>query len=216
VSPRVEFERPWDTAFELAWQAYCAGTIPVGAVLTESSGAVLASGRNRVFESSAPEGQVFGSRLAHAEINTLVKLGTARRYFDCTLWTTLEPCAQCVAAAWLSTVGRLCFAAFDVYSGAARLIERELEATEAARRFPLAVEGPLGGVPALLGEVLPIAFFLKRDPHDHVSAVYLERRPQLVRFAEELRLDERRGRPFAEVLRDISDELITAAARLSL
>jgi tRNA(adenine34) deaminase len=216
VSAPVEFERPWYSAFELAWQAYCAGTIPVGAVITDSGGAVLASGPNRVFESSAPEGQIFGSRLAHAEINALVQLGTARRYFDCTLWTTLEPCAQCISAAWLSTVGRVCFAAFDVYSGAARLIERELEATEAARRFPLAVEGPVAGVPALLGEVLPIAFFLKRDPHNHISAAYLERRPELVRFAEEVGLDERRGRPFAEVLRDISDELVAEAARLSL
>jgi tRNA(adenine34) deaminase len=211
----LELERPWDAAFELAWQAYRAGTIPVGAVITDSGGKLLALGRNRMFESSAPEGQVFGSRVAHAEMNALVQLGTERRYFDCTLWTTLEPCAQCVAAAWLSTVGRVCFAGCDVYAGAATLIERELEVTQSARRFPFAVEGPVRGALALLGEVLPIAFFLERDPQDHVSTAYRERRPQLVRLAGDMRLQERRGQHLRDVLRDISECLTTEAARVS-
>jgi tRNA(adenine34) deaminase len=58
------------------------------------------------------------SSVAHAEINTLVQLGMGRRYFDCTLSTTLKPCAQCIGAAWLSTIGRVAFAATDVYGGA--------------------------------------------------------------------------------------------------
>jgi tRNA(adenine34) deaminase len=211
-----ELEPPWGPAFELAWEAYCAETIPVGAVITDSGGAVVASGRNRMFEASAPEGQIFGSRVAHAEINALVQLGTARRYFDCTLWTTLEPCAQCVAAAWLSTVGRVCFAAFDVYSGAARLIERELEVTEAGRRFPLAVEGPVGGALALLGEVLPVAFFLGRNADDDVSTTYRERRPQLVSLAEDLRLHERRGQRLDGLLREVWDRISAEAERLSV
>lgn len=212
----VELERPWGTAFELAWQAFCAGTIPVGAVVTDSGGALLASGRNRMFEASAPEGQIFGSRVAHAEMNTLVQLGAAQRYFDCTLWTTLEPCAQCVAAAWFSTVGRVSFAAFDVYSGAARLIERELEVSQAARRFPLTVEGPVGGASALLGELLPITFFLERNADDHVSAAYRERRPHLVALAETICLSERRGRPLSDVLAEIWDWLATAAGKMSM
>jgi tRNA(adenine34) deaminase len=211
----VELEPPWGAAFELAWEAYCAETIPVGAVITDSSGVVVASGRNRMFEASAPQGQIFGSRVAHAEINALMQLGTARRYLDCTLWTTLEPCAQCVAAAWVSTVGRVRFAAFDVYSGAARLMERELEVTEAARRFALAVEGPVGGAIAVLGEVLPIAFFLGRNPDDYVSRIYRERRPELVRLASELRLHERRGQRVEELLREVWDRITEQAERLS-
>jgi tRNA(adenine34) deaminase len=99
-----ELEPAWRAAFELAWEAFGAGTIPVGAVVTDADGTVLARGRNRITESSAPDGQIFGSRVAHAEINALVQLGMGRRYLDCRLWTTLEPCAQCIGAAWISTM----------------------------------------------------------------------------------------------------------------
>jgi len=57
-------------------------------------------GRNRITESSAPEGQIFGSRVAHAEVNALVQLGLERGYFECTLWTTLEPCAHAAPMHW--------------------------------------------------------------------------------------------------------------------
>src|SRR5512146_1903624 len=98
-------EPAWRAAGELAWEAFGAGTIPVGAVVTDADGTVVARGRNRIFATSAPEGQIFGTRVAHAEINALVQLGTDRRYFEATLWTTLEPCAQCIGASWLSTIG---------------------------------------------------------------------------------------------------------------
>src|ERR1041385_3224915 len=152
----------WREAFRLAWEAFGAGTIPVGAVVTDADGAVLSLGRNRMFAASAPVGQIFGARVAHAEINALVQLGTDRRYPDCTLWTTLEPCAQCIGAAWLSTIGRVAFAASDVYGGASKLIERQIEAADSARDFSMAVEGPLAGPPAVFSELLHIAFFLGR------------------------------------------------------
>jgi tRNA(Arg) A34 adenosine deaminase TadA len=205
-----EIEPAWRAAFELAWQAYSAGTIPVGAVVTDSDGTVLARGRNRMFEASAPEGELFGSRIAHAEINALVQLGTERRYFECTLWTTLEPCALCIGAAWLSTIGRVSFAASDAYGGAAKLIERQIEAADSVRNFPMAVDGPLPGALAVFAELLPIAFFLERDPHDHVSEVYRRHRPRLVALAERLHLQERAGAPLDEVLAQIWDALRSA------
>jgi tRNA(Arg) A34 adenosine deaminase TadA len=193
-------EPAWRAAFELAWEAFRAGTIPVGAVVTDADGTVLARGRNRMFEASGPPPEIFGSRVAHAEINALVQLGTKRRYFECTLWTTLEPCAQCIGAAWLSTIGRVRFAAFDAYAGAARLIERQIEAADSVRNDPMPVEGPLEGPLAVLGELLPIAFFLDRDPQDRVSEAYRRRRPELVALAERLRLREHGGAPLDDVL----------------
>jgi tRNA(Arg) A34 adenosine deaminase TadA len=200
-------ESAWRAGFELAWEAYCAGTIPVGAVVTDADGTVLARGRNRMFEPSGPDGQIFGSRVAHAEINALVQLGTERRYWECTLWTTLEPCAQCIAAAWLSTIGRVSFAASDAYAGAARLIERQIEAADSARNYPMAVDGPLGGALALFAELLPVSFFVDRDPDHPVTNAYRERRPQLVALAERVRLRERKETPLDEVLAEIWDEL---------
>jgi tRNA(adenine34) deaminase len=177
----------WGIALGLAWEAYVAGTIPVGAVVTDSDGTILARGRNRMYDVGAPTGQIYGSRVAHAEVNALVQLGTDRRYLDCTLWTTLEPCAQCVSAAWLSTIGRVRFAASDVYAGASKLIERQIEAADSARRFPMTVEGPEAGSLALLAELLPVSHFLDSDEH-HVTETYRERRPEIVKLAERLKL----------------------------
>jgi tRNA(adenine34) deaminase len=205
-----ELEPHWDESLRLAWDAFGAGSIPVGAVVTRD-GEIVARGRNRLFEQDAPTGQVFGSRVAHAEINALVQLGTGRRYFDCTLWTTLEPCAQCISAAWLSTIGRVVFAATDVYAGASKLIERQIEAADSARAFPMEVEGPLTGPLAVFSELLHAAFFLAIEPTHHVADTYRERRPRLVGLAEHLRLKDRAAAPLDEVLTRIWDDLSSYA-----
>jgi tRNA(adenine34) deaminase len=203
-----DLEPAWHEAFQLAWEAFGIPTIPVGAVVTDADGSVIARGRNRIFDTSAPVGQVSGSRVAHAEVNALVGLGMERRYFDCTLWTTLEPCAQCIGAAWLSTIGRVAFAASDVYGGASKLIERQIEAADSARDFSMAVEGPLAGPPAVFSELLHIAFFAGRFPGHHVIDVYRERRPDLTALAGRLRLHEQAALPLDDVLPRIWDELL--------
>jgi tRNA(adenine34) deaminase len=203
-----DLEPAWHEAFQLAWEAYGAGTIPVGAVVTGADGAVLARGRNRIFATSAPAGQIFGSRVAHAEINALVQLGTDRRYFDCTLWTTLEPCAQCIGAAWLSTIGRVVFGASDVYGGASKLIELQIEAADSYRRYPMTVEGPLDGPLAVFAELLHAEIFLRTRPDSDVSDVYRERRPELVVLAQRVHLHELPTDSLDEVLAAVWQELV--------
>ncbi|KAF0194151.1 MAG: hypothetical protein FD169_2008 [Bacillota bacterium] len=39
---------PWQLCLEQTWQAYCADTIPVGAVIVNSDSTVVAIGRNHV------------------------------------------------------------------------------------------------------------------------------------------------------------------------
>jgi len=208
-----DLEPAWHEAFQLAWEAYGAGTIPVGAVVTGADGAVLCRGRNRMFATSAPPGEIFGSRVAHAEINALVQLGTERRYFDCMLWTTLEPCAQCIGAAWLSTIGRVSFAATDVYGGASKLIERQIEAADSARSFHMEVEGPLEGPPAVFSELLQVAFFLDRDRTHHVLDTFRQRRPEVVELAERLELRGHADESLDDVLRRIWDDMGNLEAR---
>lgn len=82
---------PWRLPFELAWEAFRAGSRPIGAVLVDGAGRLLATGRNRSQESTAPPGQLVGTALAHAEINALAQLPAGRRYEDHRLYTTLEP-----------------------------------------------------------------------------------------------------------------------------
>ena len=101
--------------FEGAWEAFRAGTIPVGAAVAGADGAIVARGRNRTFD---PPGQgLSGSRLAHAEVDALAQLPTSARYEDHVLYSTLEPCLLCVAATLHATVGRIEYAAADPFGG---------------------------------------------------------------------------------------------------
>jgi tRNA(adenine34) deaminase len=176
----------WRECFELAWEAFRAGTIPVGAVVVDGSGDVVTRGRNRIFEERAPPGQLAGSFLAHAELNALAGLGPVRRdgggtlYDDHVLYTTLEPCALCVGAALMVMIGEVRFASRDHYGGGTEL---RLENPHTSRQ-PLRLEGPLDGLGGDLGELLHVAHFLWRRPRSHVLAAHRERNPRIVELAE--------------------------------
>jgi len=86
----LELEPPWPHVFELMWEAYVVGTIPVGAVVAGSDGSIVAHGRNRIFD-RPHSGQLAGTRLAHAEINALLGLSAERIYPELTLYSALEP-----------------------------------------------------------------------------------------------------------------------------
>jgi tRNA(Arg) A34 adenosine deaminase TadA len=184
VEAWAKLDPPWREAFQLAWNAFGAGTIPVGAVVVAENGAVVARGRNRIFEAAAPPGQLAGTRLAHAELNALAQLPPTRRYDTSTLYTTVEPCVLCVGAASLATVGRVLFAAEDVHSGGRRLLEVELATP---RQLNLKIRGPLGGPFESLAEALHLAFFVGHAGRGHaLLETYRERRPALFPLAETL------------------------------
>jgi tRNA(adenine34) deaminase len=89
------------------------GEVPVGAVLVDGEGRVLAAAGNRVEADRDPT--------AHAEMLVLragaVRLG-AKRLCECDLYVTLEPCAMCAAAIGFARLRRLYFAAYDPKGGA--------------------------------------------------------------------------------------------------
>ena len=47
----------WERALELAWDAFRGQTTPVGAVVVDAGGAVVAEGRGRRYEKAGPPGQ---------------------------------------------------------------------------------------------------------------------------------------------------------------
>jgi tRNA(Arg) A34 adenosine deaminase TadA len=183
-------EGPWRECFELAWEAFRAGTIPVGAVVVDEAGVVVARGRNRIFEDAAPPRQLAGSWLAHAELNALAELPALRTgdgrsaYEGHALYTTLEPCALCMGAALMMMVGEVRFSSADHYGGGREL---RLENAHTAR-LPLVLTGPLDGLLGDLGELLHLAHFVWRRPDGFVLATYREREPELVELAERLDL----------------------------
>ena len=87
--------------------------IPVGAVLVDEHGSVLATARNSVETSK--------DATAHAEVAVMRKAAQMLgnwRLANCTLYTTLEPCAMCFSAAQSFRIRRLVYGAFDKRLGA--------------------------------------------------------------------------------------------------
>lgn len=104
---------PMEIALAEARAAAARGEVPVGAVVTDAAGRVLARAGNEVEARSDPT--------AHAEMLALraaaQALGT-KVLPEATLHVTLEPCAMCAQAISLFRVKRLVFAAYDPKGGA--------------------------------------------------------------------------------------------------
>ena len=104
--------RAMTLALEEAASAGAMGEVPVGAVLVDAVGGVVAAGGNRVERDRDPT--------AHAEMLVL-RAGAARRgakrLTGCALYVTLEPCPMCAAAISLAHIRRLYFGASDPKGG---------------------------------------------------------------------------------------------------
>lgn len=90
------------------------GDVPVGAVLIDASGKVVAEGRNLREATGDPTG--------HAEIVALRKAAEASgswRLDNLTLVVTLEPCVMCAGAIVAARIPRVVFGAWDERVGAA-------------------------------------------------------------------------------------------------
>jgi tRNA(Arg) A34 adenosine deaminase TadA len=156
---------PWQLALAEGWAAFRSANPPVGAVITGTAGLVLAAARSRRHDAAAPPGQLAGTDLAHAEVNALAQL-PAGHYEDLTLWTTLQPCPLCSAAAMSTRCGQVRYLAADpVWDGAERL--PELNESVAARwpRF----EGPEPGWPAFWQTALSVAYQVRRGNADGIT-----------------------------------------------
>jgi tRNA(adenine34) deaminase len=100
-------------ALAVAERARAGGDVPIGAIVLDSRGVVVAEGYNRREADADPT--------AHAEV--LALRAAARevgqwRLEGCTLVVTLEPCTMCAGALVLARVDRVVFGAFDPKAGA--------------------------------------------------------------------------------------------------
>jgi tRNA(adenine34) deaminase len=108
-----EVEHAMSVAIEIAGQAMASGDVPVGAVIINGAGEIIATGFN--------ERELHQDPTAHAEIVALRKaasLAASWRLEDCTLVVTLEPCAMCAGAIAQARIKRLVFGAWDDRAGA--------------------------------------------------------------------------------------------------
>lgn len=101
-------------AMTLAQRAAEAGDVPVGALVVNTSGAVLGEGWNTREIDNDPAG--------HAEIMALRAAAQALgswRLEGCDLYVTLEPCTMCAGAIVAARLRRVVFGAWDPKAGAA-------------------------------------------------------------------------------------------------
>jgi tRNA(adenine34) deaminase len=103
---------PMALALEEARRAAARGEVPIGAVLVDPNGKLLAAAGNRVEELNDPT--------AHAELLVIRRAAAtigAPRLIDCDLHVTLEPCPMCAQAISFARVRRLYFGAADPKGG---------------------------------------------------------------------------------------------------
>ena len=102
-----------EQALACAREAEAAGEVPVGAVVVDATGAVIARAAN------APIAR--HDATAHAEMLALRAAGLVLgnyRLPGCVLYVTLEPCAMCVGALVHARVARIVYGAADPKTGA--------------------------------------------------------------------------------------------------
>jgi tRNA(adenine34) deaminase len=100
-------------ALDQAQRAREGGDVPVGAVLIDESGAIVAADHNRREARNDPT--------AHAEMLVLSRRAReieSWRLVGHTLVVTLEPCAMCAGASVLSRLDRIVYGAADLKAGA--------------------------------------------------------------------------------------------------
>ncbi len=100
-------------ALELARQAAIQGEVPVGAVLVDPAGGIIAQAGNATIAQGDPT--------AHAEMLCLRQGARALgnyRLGGCTLYVSLEPCPMCAGAVVWARLGRVVYAATDPKAGA--------------------------------------------------------------------------------------------------
>ncbi len=112
---KLKLPAAMSAAFAEAEAAAWRGEVPVGAVVVDKAGAVLARAGNRTLELRDPT--------AHAEmlaIRAAAQVIGSERLVDCDLHVTLEPCVMCAGAISFARIRRLYYAADDVKMGGAR------------------------------------------------------------------------------------------------
>lgn len=121
-----KLSRPWQICVEQAWEAYRAGSTPIGAVVTDSDGNVLSVGRNRIYENSSPINEhLFGMPLAHAEMNAFLSMDYSGEFDpqSAILYTTSEPCPLCMGGFFMAGFGELRYASRDPWYGSVQNLQ---------------------------------------------------------------------------------------------
>lgn len=182
-----ELSLPWQCCLEEAWAAYSAGSLPVGAVVTDPTGNILTRGRNRIL-GPIEQGEITNHLLAHAELNALLKLDCPfNASFDRVLYTTMEPCPLCIGALCQSNIRQFCFASRDPFAGSSQL----LQAIPYLKNLQVQAQGPSRSDLEYFIHVIEAEFLIRMGVREMGYQIYFDLvsnqiSPRVVPFAEKL------------------------------
>lgn len=101
-------------ALDEARQGAAEGGIPIGAVLADAAGRIVARGHNLRVQTGDPT--------AHAEVACIRAAGRRRDWSTLTLVSTLSPCIMCTGTALLHRVRRVVIGEHRTFMGAEDLL----------------------------------------------------------------------------------------------
>jgi tRNA(adenine34) deaminase len=96
-----------------AAKAYALGEVPIGAVLTDAAGEIIARAHNMR--------EAWHDATAHAELIAIREACRSLgkwRLSGCTLYVTIEPCPMCAGALVLARIDRVVYGGADAKAGA--------------------------------------------------------------------------------------------------
>lgn len=115
-----ELDEKWMwRAIALAREAERKGEVPVGAVIVDADGKILAGASNLTIKNIDPtaHAEILALRIAATRINNY-------RIEGATVYTTIEPCAMCAGALVNARVARVVYGAADERFGAVETLFR--------------------------------------------------------------------------------------------
>ena len=111
-----------DAALEEARAGLAEGGLPIGSVLADARGNIVARGHNRRVQDGDPT--------AHAEVTCIRHAGRRRDWRELTLVSTLSPCIMCTGTALLFRIPRVVVGENVNFRGAENLFrDRGVELT---------------------------------------------------------------------------------------
>src|ERR1035437_3343653 len=106
----MDYEKLMEAAFEEAVKGYKEGGLPIGSVLADAAGVIVARGHNLRVQTGDPT--------AHAEVVCIRNAGRRRDWPHLALLSTLSPCIMCTGTALLYRIPRIIIAEHQNFLGA--------------------------------------------------------------------------------------------------
>ena len=111
----MDYQKLMDAAYEQALKGYREGGLPIGSVLADEHGAIVARGHNLRVQTGDPT--------AHAEVVCLRNAGRRRDWPKLTLVSTLSPCIMCTGTTLLYRIPRVIIGENQNFLGAEDLFK---------------------------------------------------------------------------------------------